>query len=305
MAIEDKIDGVDIDLDDLLNIQSRLGGLSLRYLRRLNTISNGSRQTRHRGPGMEYEESRAYVVGDDARTMDWRVMARTGEAHTKVFSEEKEPGLTLLVDLSSSMFYGTDFAFKSWAAIQLSAHVAWLAHFDGNKLGALIASPERIIQIRPVKTRYGLLNLFHQLVEANQQSLPITHHASQLNDLLSETQYSLMPGSAVVLISDFLGINVQTAELLRNLSRYQRISAYWVYDRSEVESWIPGPYPVVVDNQNMIVDTRELSSFNWLSKQQQINRSQITRLMSELNIELHSLRCNLDVTDQLLVSLKQ
>ena len=253
---------------------------------------------------MEYEESRAYVVGDDARTMDWRVMARTGEAHTKVFSEEKEPGLTLVVDLSASMFYGTDFAFKSWAAIQLTAHIAWLAHFDGNRLGALIASPNRIAQIKPDKTHHGLINLLNQLVVANQQSLPIVPNASRLNDLLAETQHSLALGSGVVLISDFLGIDTQSAEQLRNLSRHQRIRAFWVHDRSEVDNWLAGPYPIAVNNQNMIIDTRERSSFNWLSRQQQAHRQQITSLMTEFNIEQQAISCNLDITRQLLASLK-
>ena len=303
MVSKDKIDGVDVDLDDLFNIQSRLSGLSLRHLKRLNTISNGSRQIRHRSRGMEYEESRAYVVGDDARIMDWRVMARTGEAHTKVFSEEKEPCLTLLVDLSSSMFYGTESAFKSWAAIQLAAHIAWLTHFEGNRLGALVASSEHIARIKPTNTRHGLLSLLQKLIDANQQRLPISHHRSQLNDLLAEAGHSIKRGSGVVLISDFLGISSQTLDLLRILSRHQRVCAYWVYDRSEVDNWLPGPYPLTIDDQYMILDMRERSSLNWLIKQQQKNREQITGMMSEFNIELHSLCCNLDITRQLLGSL--
>jgi uncharacterized protein (DUF58 family) len=303
MVSKDKIDGVDINLDDLINIQSRLGGLSLRHLKRLNKITTGSGQIRHRGRGMEYQESRAYVVGDDNRIMDWRVMARTGEAHTKIFSEEKEPCLTLVVDLSPSMFYGTDTAFKSWAAIQLAAHFAWLCHFEGNRLGALIASPGHIVRIKPITARRGLLNLLQQLVDANQQRLPISHHRSQLNDLLSDVRQSLTTGSGVVLISDFLGITSQTAELLRNLNRNQRVSAYRVYDRSEVESWIPGCYPLVLEDKYIILDTHDRSSLNWLVKQQKQNLEQITGTMAELNIELQSLCCNFNITRQLLSSL--
>ena len=303
MVSKDKIEGVDIDLDDLLNIQSCLGGLSLRHLKRLNAITNGSRQICHRGRGMEYQESRAYVVGDDTRIMDWRVMARTGEAHTKVFSEEKEPCLTLVVDLSSSMFYGTHTAFKSWAAIQLAAHIAWLSHFDGNRLGALIASPGHMARINPVNTRSGLLILLQQLVDANRQSLPISHHGGQLNDLLSDVQRSLTSGSGVILISDFLNITSQTAELLRHLNRNQRVSAYRVYDRSEVESWIPGCYPLVINDEYMILDTHEQSSLNWLLKQQQENLEQITAMMAECKIEWHSLCCNFNITRQLLPGL--
>jgi uncharacterized protein (DUF58 family) len=93
--------GVSVKLEDLLSVQSRLNGLSLRNFRNLSSLSSGTRRIRMRGQGMEYEESRAYVVGDDIKIMDWRVMARTGEAHTKVFAEERERSFILAVDVSS------------------------------------------------------------------------------------------------------------------------------------------------------------------------------------------------------------
>ncbi|MFA9421842.1 MAG: DUF58 domain-containing protein, partial [Gammaproteobacteria bacterium] len=130
-----EIAGVSVRLEDLLSVQSRLSGLSLRNFRNLSSLGSGARRVRVRGQGMEYEESRGYVVGDDIKNMDWRVMARTGEAHTKVFAEERERSFMLTVDLSSSMFFGTRYGFKSWAAAQLAAHIGWLATFSGDRLG--------------------------------------------------------------------------------------------------------------------------------------------------------------------------
>ena len=106
-------------------------------------------KVRLRGRGMEYEESRAYVHGDDVRTMDWRVMARTGEAHTKVFAEEKERRFLIAADLSASMYFGTRFSFKSWAAAHVAAHVGWLASFAGDRIGGLIVTPESHHEVRP------------------------------------------------------------------------------------------------------------------------------------------------------------
>ena len=81
--------GITVDVEDLVRVQAQLSGISLNNLRRRSSFRSGARETRFRGRGMEYQESRAYVAGDDVRTMDWRVMARMGEAHTKVFAEEK------------------------------------------------------------------------------------------------------------------------------------------------------------------------------------------------------------------------
>lgn len=304
MSVDEKIQGVDVDIDDLLNVQSRLTGMSLRHLRRQNSLTNGVRQTRIRGRGMEYEESRAYVVGDDVKTMDWRVMARTGEAYTKVFAEEKERSLMLAVDLSSSMFFGTQFAFKSWAAVHIAAHLGWLASFDGERLGALVISPDDHYPVKPLKTRSALMATFHRLVQACQQSLPLPWSSSRLNTMLAELQQSVIPGSTIVLISDFLGIDQQTPEILRVLGKHQDIVAFWVHDRSETEAWLPGPYPVALKSQNLIIDTRDEVASTWLSTQQQNNRLQITALMSEFNISLHSLSCNRDITMQLANCLK-
>lgn len=304
MSVDEKTAGVDVDLEDLLNVQTRLTGLSLRHLRRQNSLASGTRQTRVRGRGMEYEESRAYVVGDDVKTMDWRVMARTGEAYTKVFAEEKERSLMLAIDLSSSMFYGTRFAFKSWAAAQLAAHIGWLACFDGDRLGALIVSPEDHYPVKPLKTRSGLMTMFHRLVQACQRTLPVQMSDSRLNAMLTELQHSVIPGSTIVLVSDFLGVDDQTPEILRALGKHQDIVAFWIHDSSETEVWQAGPYPVAIDSQNIILDTRDQVVSNWLSSQQQTNRLQISALMSEFNISLHSLSCNQDITLQLATCLK-
>ena len=112
----EKITGVDVDVGDLIGVRGQLAGLPLAAMRRRASYRSGARDTRVRGRGMEYEESRAYVPGDDVRTMDWRVMARTGDAHTKIFAEEKERRFLLAVDLSPSMYFGTRLGFKSWAA---------------------------------------------------------------------------------------------------------------------------------------------------------------------------------------------
>ena len=193
---------------------------------------------------MEYEESRAYVVGDDIKIMDWRVMARTGEAHTKVFAEERERSFMLAVDLSSSMFFGTRYSFKSWAAAQLAAHIGWLATFSSDRLGGLVVSMDSQYPIKPGKTRAGLMSLFHRLAESCDVELPVTPANSRLNLTLGELQQSVKPGSIIVVISDFLGIDTNTPGLLQSLARHNDMIAFWVHDRTETDEWRAGPYPV-------------------------------------------------------------
>jgi uncharacterized protein (DUF58 family) len=303
-ADRDKIPGVTVDVEDLLNVQARLAGLSLRNFRQLSSLGSGSRRVRIRGRGMEYEESRAYVVGDDVKTMDWRVMARTGEAHTKVFAEEKERSFMLAVDLSSSMFFGTRYSLKSWAASHLAAHLGWLATSSGDRLGGLVVSPEAHYPINPGKTRAGLMSLFHRLAEACDQKLPLEQTSSRLNTMLAELQRSVKPGSTIVLISDFLGVDNKTPELLQSVVKKHDVIAFWIYDKTETEGWVPGPYPVQIESQNIILDSAARSASSWLEKQQLNHRLKIENLVSRYKIGLRPLSCNQDITSQLVPYLK-
>ncbi len=303
-ALRREIIGVSVKLEDLLSVQSRLSGLSLRNFRNLSSLGSGARKVRVRGQGMEYEESRAYVVGDDIKIMDWRVMARTGEAHTKVFAEERERSFMLAVDLSSSMFFGTRYSFKSWAAAQLAAHIGWLAIFSNDRLGGLVVSTDSQYPIRPGKTRAGLMSLFHRLAESCNVELPVAPANSRLNLMLGELQQSVKPGSVIVVISDFLGIDTKTPGLLQTLARHNDMIAFWVHDRTETDQWRAGPYPVKIGRHQFILDTGNTVAAEWLSQQQQAHRSQIEALTSRFNIGLRPISCNRDITPQLLPFLK-
>ena len=302
-ADADKVSGISIEVEDLVSIRGQLSGLSLANRRRRASHRSGAREVRLRGRGMEYEESRAYVHGDDVRTMDWRVMARTGEAHTKVFAEEKERRFLMAVDLSASMYFGTRFSFKSWAAAQVAAHVGWLASFAGDRIGGLIVSPESHHEVRPGKTRSGLLGVFHHLAQASNIELPVDASRNRLNFLLREINRVVKPGSIIALITDFMGIDEQSLELLSAIVRHNDISAYWIHDDTEINAWPGGHYQVVVDRQKVGFDLLGNRADNWLTQWQSKHRDQIESLTSRLNIPLLAVSCNRDITAQIVNNL--
>ena len=94
-----------------------------------------------KGRGVEFDESRPYQEGDDLRTIDWRVTARTGSVHSKLFEAERERPVWLGVDLSASMHFGTRGAFKSVVAARVASLLAWDAHRAGERIGAVVWSP--------------------------------------------------------------------------------------------------------------------------------------------------------------------
>ena len=296
----EKTPGVYVDVADLINVRSSLSGLSLNRIRHRTSRSSGTRETRIRGRGMEYEESRAYVPGDDVRTMDWRVMARTGEAHTKVFTEEKERTVILLIDLSSSMFFGTRFGLKSWAGAQTAAHIGWLAVQAGDRLGGLIASSKAHYEIRPKKTSSNLMRIFHHLARECNVDLPVANQPSRLNFMLGELRRVIKPGSIIIIISDLLGIDEKTPALVSSLTRNNDLMTFWVHDQTEIDHWPQGRYQILSDRQQYSLDLISKQSKNWLDDQQRRHRLSIERLTRQFNIRLCPLSCNQAITPQLL-----
>ncbi|MDH3221280.1 MAG: DUF58 domain-containing protein [Gammaproteobacteria bacterium] len=300
----DKVPGISIDVDDLVRLRGHLAGSRLAGIRRRASYRSGVRDTRARGRGMEYEETRAYVAGDDVRTMDWRVMARTGEAHTKIFAEEKERRFLLAVDLSASMFYGTRQGFKSWAAAQTAAHLGWLASFAGDRVGGLIVAPDSHHEVRPGKTRAGLLNVFHHLAEASRIDLPPASRDNRLNFLLRELQRVVKPGSIIALISDFIGLDHQSMEILSALIRHNDVNAFWIYDTTEANAWPAGHYQVLTDRHSLGFDITGKKQDEWLLDCQRQHRLRIENLTSSFNIPLIPVSCNQGITRQIMSSLK-
>jgi len=304
MAVKaDKLPGISIEVDDLVRIRSHLSGISLSNIRRRASYRSGARDIRTRGRGMEYEESRAYVPGDDVRTMDWRIMARTGEAHTKIYAEEKERRFLLAIDLSASMFFGTRYAFKSWTAAQVAAHVGWLASFAGDRIGGLIVAPDFHNEVRPGKTRSGLLGVFHHLAAASRIDLPPENSASRLNFLLRELNRVVKPGSIIALITDFIGLDEESLEILSALSKHNDITAFWIHDETETEAWPRGYYPILINRKKQGIDLSG-SEQGELPRWQQQHRNQIEALAARFNLPLIPVSCNRDVAPQILQSLK-
>ncbi len=150
---------------ELIDLAADCRGLSLERLR-----TPAQRSGDHRAPllgrGMEFEDVRNYQMGDDPRHIDWRVTARTGEPHTKVFREERERPVILVLDLRASMHFATTGVYKSVKAARLGMALAWLAQANGDRVGGFVFSESHHAEIKPKLGRRSVLRLAHAIVEA-------------------------------------------------------------------------------------------------------------------------------------------
>ena len=248
--------GVRVDLDDLIRLGQRPYRLPLSPLRRTREMLSGGNLSRFRARGMEYAESRAYLPGDDIRSMDWRVTARTGRPHTKLFQEERDRPVILITDFSPSMFFGTRSAFKSVVAAHTAAILAWSAMRGGDRIGGLVTSESNHAELRPAGGRRGVLQLLRALCDLGRSQRPAGSAGdSLLLGSLAKARQVVRPGSLVIMISDFYGLDERTEQSISSLRQHNDMIACWVVDPLEVKAPPAGRYAVSDGSATTMIDT--------------------------------------------------
>lgn len=248
-----------VSLEELIALRYRTGGLALRPDRRLLRQNLGGQTSRIRGRGMDFAEFRLYQPGDDIRNIDWRVTARRGKAHTKVFEEERERPVLLLVDQSRSLFFGSRLAFKSVRAAELAALLSWGALAHGDRVGGLVFSHRERQELRPARSQRAILQLLQLVADYNGRLGPAdpAPQSFSLNQALAEMRRIAKPGSLVVVISDFLDHNDDTYRHLHLLARHSDLFALRIQDPLEAELPPPGLYAVSDGRSRLRLDTSD------------------------------------------------
>ena len=209
---------------------------------RVKTQFGGARASRFHGRGMEFSEVRAYQPGDDVRSIDWRVTARTGRPHSKLFQEERERPVWLVVDLGPSMRFGTRDAFKSVAAARVAAVLGWEAHAEGERVGGIVLAPGSSVELPPARTRRHLLRFLDVLAAGT--AAPGESLADDLESQLRWLAPRVRGGSRVVVVSDFYAYDEALDLALRVLARRAEVTLVHVFDPLECTPPPAGRYRV-------------------------------------------------------------
>ena len=219
--------------------------------------SGGGHTSRFRGRGMEYEESRLYQPGDDIRTIDWRVTARTGATHTKLFRDERERPVLIWLDYRSSMFFATAGSFKSVLAARSAALLAWIGQQNGDRVGGMIFNNHNHHEYRPRRGRQSLLAFLQAAADQQQWRSEVGAEADEESHTSSSTTLETAlrrllrlarPGSLLFLVSDFRGLTGQRSDparqLLNRLADHSELFLHQIYDPLEEKLPERGRYPV-------------------------------------------------------------
>jgi uncharacterized protein (DUF58 family) len=226
---------------------------------RVNSLQTGAYVSHFRGRGMEFDESRPYQPGDDPRNIDWRVTARSSEAYTKLFREERERPVLIMTDLRSNMHFATKGCFKSVNAARAAALLAWAAHHRGDRLGGLVFGDSRHRELKPRLGRQAALRYVHELVThpdwANSADKGALDEEPPLTQAMAMLRRVAHPGSLVIIVSDFIGLSRAAKSYLTGIARHNEVLAVFLSDPLERQLPPPGRYRLVSHEEEMAIDT--------------------------------------------------
>ncbi|GGF53432.1 hypothetical protein GCM10007301_11100 [Azorhizobium oxalatiphilum] len=214
---------------------------------RVKTQQNGGYRSPFKGRGMEFDEVRAYQPGDDIRTIDWRVTARTGRTHTKLFQEERERPVLILMDARSFMRFGTRDTFKSVLAAKAAAVLAWTSMDGGDRVGGVVLSPTGAHAFPPQRARSRVLGFVRAVAEATQDGFgrePMAGSEPPLAEAIGRLRLVSRPGTLVFIVSDFHDFDAAAARELNRLSLHAHVTNVFIYDALEAHTPAHGAYPV-------------------------------------------------------------
>jgi uncharacterized protein (DUF58 family) len=239
--------GAYADLDVLVRLQSEARGFSFLPRQPIRSTLAGRHASRLRGRGLNFEELRRYLPGDDVRNIDWKVTARMRKPYVRVYTEERDRPALLLVDQRGSMFFGSRRAMKSVVAAEAAALAAWRILDVGDRVGGLIFDDHDVTEIRPHRSRERVMRLLRAVVDKNQglsAETTLEPNARQLNAVLERAVRTAKHDHLIVLISDLLGADVETERLFTLLTQHNDVVLIFTYD--QLEARVPDSGRVVV-----------------------------------------------------------
>ena len=249
---------VSVSQAGLIRLSGAARAIALDVLR-VRSLQTGAYVSHFRGRGMEFDESRPYQPGDDPRSIDWRVTARSTTAYTKLFREERERPVLVMVDLRSNMHFATRGCFKSVNASRAAALLSWAAHHRGDRLGGLIFGDTIHRELKPRLGRQAALRYLHELAEHpdwhSHEHLQNGEREVPLTTAMASLRRVARPGSLVVILSDFVGMTRAAQSYLSSVARHNEVLAVFLSDPLERELPPPGRYRLISDDDEIAIDT--------------------------------------------------
>ncbi len=236
--------GVYADLGDLIRLRFSAAGLSLLPRQPVTSVLSGRHASRLRGRGLNFEEIRRYLPGDDIRQMDWKVTARTRSPHVRVYTEERGRETLLVVDQRLSMFFGSRKNLKSVTAAEVAALAAWRVIAVKDRVSAIVFGDADFDTVPGGGTSRHAMRILGAVIERNRAlgiDRGITPGPHMLNAALRHAERLVKHDALVLLVTDGSGSDAETSGILSRIAAHNDVVIALVHDPLESDLPAAGP----------------------------------------------------------------
>ncbi|WP_299005614.1 DUF58 domain-containing protein [uncultured Tenacibaculum sp.] len=223
---------------DTKELLKKVRKIEIKTRRLSNHIFGGEYHSTFKGRGMTFSEVRQYQYGDDIRAIDWNVTARYNEPYVKVFEEERELTMMLVVDISGSEFFGTSEQFKKDTVTEIAATLAFSAIQNNDKVGLILFSDQVELYIPPIKGKSHVLRIIRELIEFQPKS-----RQTNISEALKFLSNIMKKKAIVFMLSDFMDDDYERT--LKIVGNKHDVTGIRVYDKHDEEIPNLGMVPMV------------------------------------------------------------
>lgn len=250
--------GVYVDLDELVRLQYKARGFSFLPRQPIHSVLAGKHASRLRGRGLNFEEIRHYLTGDDIRNMDWKVTARTRKPHVRVYTEERDRPVLVVVDQRINMFFGSRGCMKSVTAAETAALGAWRVFHSGDRVGAVVFDDTDMIVIEPQRSRSQVMRILKAVTDKNHalaMGRGIRSNPGMTNRVLERVVRLAKHDFLVCGVGDGMGVDEDSVRHITNLTEHNDMIFALVYDPLEATLPQAGRLVVAEDENQLEIDT--------------------------------------------------
>jgi uncharacterized protein (DUF58 family) len=292
--------GVYVTLNELLKFGYVAKGFSFLPSQPVHSILSGRHGSKVRGRGMDFSEMKQYVQGDDTRAMDWKATRRTGKPYIRVYNEERDRNVWLVVSQRNSMFFGTKMMMKSVAAAHLTALSAFRVLDTGDRVGAVIYNDESLKFFKPQRSKQGAVHILSEVVKQNQKlhSTNTSNKNDQFNEALKIVSAAAKHDDLIILIGDGRAMDEKSTRYVTTLSAHNDVLAALVYDPMEKTLHSSSSLFLSDGNVSVDVDSSSQAFQKRFSKRQEERAEGLMHLSKKHTIPLFSISTDRPVLDQ-------
>lgn len=289
------------NLQDLVRLEHRAKGFNLLPRQPVHSILAGRQNSRLRGRGLNFEELRRYIPGDDVRNIDWKVTARLRKPHVRVFTEERDRPAILVVDQRMPMFFGSRLYVKSVTAAHLAALMAWTIFHSDDRVGAVVFNDSEIREFRPHRSRRRILEIFQAIVAMNRQlnaDSPIQTNYRQLGKALFRARHLAEHDHLVAVVSDFAGSDDESARLILQMVEHNDVVAAVIHDPMALDLGENGRLVVTEGTLQVELDLRSEKVRAPVQKFTRARLQDVMEYLKKLAIPILPIHTGEDAADQ-------